>query len=397
MITVEEIKATVEKNRDEAVGFFQACLQTPSVTGGEAAMGKVMADFLDRQGFKPRVYEKEQGRPNVVAEWIGSKPGKRFVWNGHMDVFPPVAGDPGLYGPWSGKIVDGYIYGRGAVDMKGGVCAAVMATTLLKRMGFDPAGSVLMTWVSDEENTGNAGTKYLVQEGLIQGDFGLDPEPTDGRVLTRHCGGLNVTVTYRSETGHTSLPHPSVDALEKTVNAAQALIELGHRVSRIDSETGIWSKLSVTMMGSGNTVNMYPSEGHVVIDRRLVPGEKLEDAHKEIKQVLDDLKAAHSEADYSYEYEVMGEYPPLLVDDDEPIVRMLLDAYREVTGGETDTFSRPGASDASDIVEGAGVPMPNFAIADAYGECTFPNEKQPIADYLTNIEIYMTLLVKALS
>ena len=397
MVTVNDIERMVEENCEEAIGFLQTCIQTPSVTGDEARMGEVMRNYLDEQGFEPKIYEKEPGRPNVVAEWRGSRPGRRFVWNGHMDVFPPVKGDPGLYGPWSGKIVDGYIYGRGAVDMKGGVCAAVMATTLLKRMGFDPAGSVLMTWVSDEENTGNAGTKYLVGEGLIQGDFGVDPEPTDGRVLVKHCGGLNVTVTYRSETGHTSQPHPSVDALEKTVNAAHALIELGRRVNHLDEESGIWSKLSVTMMESGNTVNMYPSEGTLVIDRRLAPGEKLDAAHQEIKDVLDDLKMRHPEADYSYEYEVMGEYPPLLVDEDEPIVKMLLEAYREVTGKETDTFSRPGGSDASDIVEGAGVPMPNFAIADAYGECTFPNEKQPIEDYLTNIKIFMLLLAKALS
>ena len=114
-----------------------------------------------------------------------------------MDVFPPVAGSPGLYGPWAGKVADGYLYGRGSVDMKGGVCAAIMATAFLKRMGFSPAGSVLMTWVSDEENTGGLGTKYLLEQGLISGDFGIDPEPTHGQVLVSHCGGLNVRAQTR--------------------------------------------------------------------------------------------------------------------------------------------------------------------------------------------------------
>lgn len=397
MITVEEIKDMVARNRDEAIGFFQTCVQTPSVTGYEAAMGEVMVDFLDREGFEPRVYEKEAGRPNVVAEWVGSKPGKRFVWNGHMDVFPPVEGDSGLYGPWSGKIVDGYLYGRGSVDMKSGVCAAVMATTFLKRMGFDPAGSILMTWVSDEENTGNAGTKFLLEKGLIQGDFGLDPEPTSGRVLVRHCGGINVRVTYRSETEHTSLPHPNIDALEKTVNATQALIELGRKVSYFDESTQAWSKLSVTMMGSGNTVNMYPSEGHLVIDRRLVPGEVIADAHAQIKHALDELAAQHPGEDYAYEYEIMGEYPPLVVDEDEEIVRLCKEAFHAVTGSTTEAYSRGGASDASDIVEAAGIPMPNFSMGDEYGESTMPNEKMPIDGYLMNIELFMALLVKALS
>jgi succinyl-diaminopimelate desuccinylase len=396
MVTIQDIERAVEENKDEAVEFLQRCIQTPSVTGDEAAMGEVMVDFLRSQGFDPKVYELEEGRPNVVAEWKGSKPGKRFVWNGHMDVFPPVKGDPGPYGPWAGKVVDGKIYGRGTADMKGGVCAAVMATSLLKRMGFDPAGSILMTWVSDEENTGNAGTKYLVSQGIISGDFGVDPEPTDGQVLVRHCGGLNVKVTYRSETGHTSIPHPSVTALEKTVNAAAALIELGRKVSYLDDETNAWSILSVTMMDSGNTVNMYPSEGHIIVDRRLVPGETIEEGHRQIKEALDALAANHPEADYGYEYEVLGEYPPLVVDESEPIVRLCLDAYREVTGKDTVTFSRGGASDASDVVEGAGVPMPNFGIAESYAS-TQPDESLAIEDYLTDIKVYMTLLVKALS
>ena len=75
-----------------------------------------------------------------------------------------------------------------------------------------------------------------------------------------HCGGLNVKVTYRSAAGHTSIPHPEgADALEKTVNAAAALMALGRRISRYSEELGAWSKLSVTMIESGNTVNMYPS------------------------------------------------------------------------------------------------------------------------------------------
>lgn len=398
MLSVQNIAAMVDANREEALAFFQQCVRTPSVTGSEAAMGEVVRQFLARQGFAPQVYEKEPGRPNIVAEWKGARPGPRFVWNGHLDVFPPVAGSPGLYGPWAGKVADGYLYGRGSVDMKGGVCAAIMATAFLKRMGFSPAGSVLMTWVSDEENTGGLGTKYLLEQGLISGDFGIDSEPTHGQVLVSHCGGLNVKVTYRSAAGHTSIPHPEgADALEKTVNAAAALMALGRRISRYSEELGAWSKLSVTMIESGNTVNMYPSEGHLVIDRRLVPGETTAEGHRQIREVLDGLRRAHPQADYSYEYEVLGEYPCLVVDENEPIVRMCLEAYREVTGKDTAVYRRGGGSDASDIVEKTGLPMPNFGAGDEEAESTHENEKLCLEDYFTFIKVYMRLLVKALS
>ena len=134
MITVKDIDKIVEDNREEAISFLQECIMTPSVTGEELAMGEVIKNWILKSGFEPEWYEKEKNRPNVVTRWKGSKPGKQFIFNGHMDVFPPVAGNPGLYGPWSGKIVDGYIYGRGSVDMKSGLCAALMAMKYLKQL-----------------------------------------------------------------------------------------------------------------------------------------------------------------------------------------------------------------------------------------------------------------------
>lgn len=121
------------------------------------------------------------------------------------------------------KVADGYIYGRGAVDMKSGLCASIMAMKFLKELGYDPKGSILSTCVVDEENGGYAGTKYLVQEGLISGDFGIDPEPTRCKMLTQHCGVIRAKITYRSESGHTSMPHTSITSLEKAVKAVGKL------------------------------------------------------------------------------------------------------------------------------------------------------------------------------
>ena len=78
-------------------------------------------------------------------------------------------------------------------------------------------------------------------------------------------------------------------------------------------------------------------------------------------------------------------------------MRLCKEAFHAVTGSTTEAYSRGGASDASDIVEAAGIPMPNFSMGDEYGESTMPNEKMSIDGYLMNIELFMALLVKALS
>ncbi len=397
MIYISDINRIVDENKEEAQEFLTECLKTPSVTGNEKEMGQVIAKWVKTAGLAPVCYEKVAGRPNIVAKWEGSTPGKQFVFNGHMDVFPPVAGNPGLYGPWSGKVVDGHIYGRGAVDMKSGLCAGLMAIKYLKELGYDPKGSVLFTAVSDEEDSGIHGTKFLISEGHIAGDFGVCMEPTYGRVLIRHCGGFSAKITYRSATGHTSVPHPTIDALSKSIKAILKLQELGEEIKKTyDKEIGVSSLLSVTMIESGNTANMYPSEAWFIIDRRLLPGEDLKREHDRVKGALDQLKAEYPEFDYDYDYEILGEYPPLIVNENEEIVAYALESYKDVTGEKTSLYQRGGGSDASDIVTSLGLPMPNFGPGDAYEQSCSENENILLEEYFTFIKIYMAMVVKAL-
>lgn len=178
IITANEISEFVENNREEAIRCLQEIIQTPSQTGDELAVSKVFTRWMADNGLDVTAHCDVENRPNLLAEWNGSRPGKRFVFNGHMDVFPPDAKDSGLYGPWSGKIVDGYLYGRGAADMKSGDCGALMAVIFLRRMGFDPKGSVLLSYMVDEENGGGHGVRHMVKNHLIEGDFGFCMECT---------------------------------------------------------------------------------------------------------------------------------------------------------------------------------------------------------------------------
>lgn len=395
MITAKDIIEKVDGNREEALEFLQKALQTPSVTGDEYRMAQLVTAKFEEAGFEPKWYAKEEGRPNVVVDWKGSRDGRRFVFNGHLDVFPPVEGNAGLYGPWSGKVVDGYIYGRGAVDMKSGVCAGIMAMKFLKEMGYDPKGSVLSTCVVDEEDGGYAGTKYLIDQGLIKGDFGVDPEPTRCKVLTQHCGCIRARVTYRSEAGHTSMPHTSVTSLEKALKAASKLQEYSKEVmKKYNEEMGVWSLLSITMFESGATVNMYPPVSSFTIDRRLIPGESAKEESDKIVAVLDGLKEENPL--YDYEYELLMSQDCLVVDDDAEIVDIARGAWKDITGEAAPIYKRGGGSDASAIAIDAGVPMPNFGPGNDVEESTSENEKLWLEDYFTFIKVYMQMVVKAL-
>lgn len=110
MIDAKTISDYVEKYRDECIRCAQEIISTPSVTPEEEPVSLVFTKWMQENGLKVEKYEFAPHRPNLFAEWKGTQPGKRFVFNGHMDVFPPDAnGMP--YGPWSAEIHDGKIWG----------------------------------------------------------------------------------------------------------------------------------------------------------------------------------------------------------------------------------------------------------------------------------------------
>ena len=89
MITAEQIIKYVEEHREEAIRCLRDIVKVPSVTGEEEAVSKVFTAWIESTGLTVTDYPSAPGRPNLVSEWTGSQPGKRFVFNGHMDVFPP--------------------------------------------------------------------------------------------------------------------------------------------------------------------------------------------------------------------------------------------------------------------------------------------------------------------
>ncbi len=357
MITPEQIIQTVEDHKEEAISCLQEIVQTPSPTGNELAVSRVFKKWMERCGLTVKEYSAEKGRPNLIAEWNGSQPGKRFIFNGHMDVFPPSAGNDGWYGPWSGKIVDGYIYGRGTVDMKGGDCAALMAVRLLRKLNFDPKGSVVLSYMVDEENGGWKGVKYLIEKGLLNGDFGICMEPTNGRILNRHRGILRMQFTYRADPHHASTPHPRKDALQKAITAINQLYLLNdHLCDRTDEYGAATRCLSVTVLHAGNTPNVQPGLAEFIIDRRVDMDESFDAVKQEILDVFETLKFQNPE--FEYEYKILSDRPLLDIPDDNTFIQTAARSYEKIMKKPAKLYTRAGGSDAASLFQTLIIPSP---------------------------------------
>lgn len=393
MVSGQDIKKAVRARGREIVGFLARVLQTPSVTGDEAALAGVIAGEIERMGLTPQIEEAEKGRPNVLAEWKGF-PGPRFVFNGHMDVFPPTAGEQGKYGPWSGQVEGDWIYGRGASDMKSGLCGSIMAVRVLREMGLLPKGSVLLTCTCDEEVGGRLGVKHLLQKGLITGDFGLNMEPTDLKLLLSHSGIYRARFTFEGKAASSSKPGDGVDALEKSIRAVQALYELGERIKERSVQGWGSPTLSVTTLHAGTATNVLADRSTFSIDRRLVPGESHEAVEAEILDVLEMQK--NKDPDFRYIREIISDRPALDVPPDSGIVKVIEKVYEDLQGKPVEKMTARWGSDAANIMKATGMPMP--VLGPGRGEeAATANEKVSIENYLASVEIYALTAARMLA
>ncbi|NBI67909.1 M20 family peptidase [Pseudoflavonifractor sp. 60] len=394
MLTRERIHETVEMYRQEAIDCLVELVQTPSTTGDEVAISKVFCKWLEKAGLEPKVVGCAPEHPNVIAEWSGTQPGKKFQFNGHMDAYPPCDGDFGLYGPYSGKVADGYIYGRGASDMKGGDAAALMAVTFLKRAGFDPKGSIEVSYMCDEENGSTYGVKWLLENGYLKGDFGICMEPTHGQLLIGQSGIYRITVTYTGTPASTYRPHPTMDSLEKAHLALSEIYKLSHEIESRKVPYYGSPSLEVSTFHSGKAFNTFSTVSTFSIDRRMVPGETMESCEAEIRAVLDKLKNQYPEMDY--ELKQFSDRPAMEISEDDSFIQTVRQAMEEVTGKPVELYRRHGGSDGANINAAYGTPFPNIGAADDLNEPAKADEKIPIEDYLRSIEYYMLSVVRML-
>jgi acetylornithine deacetylase len=252
---IEKIIQSVESLRSDLATAVSDVVKIKSVTpefgwqddadksSGESAVARYTKAILDEMGVPCELYEKEPGRANLCGRHGGAGGGRSLLFNGHMDVVPP--GDLANWGdasPFSGRIEDGYIHGRGSVDMKGGNMAAIFALKALIQAGIQLKGDVVFQHVVGEEcKRDDAGTTACIERGYVA-DAAIVCEPTcvEGAPFMIHAasvGVLEMKWSVRGKACHVGLRGEAireggagtavgVDAFEKGFRIYNALKEL---------------------------------------------------------------------------------------------------------------------------------------------------------------------------
>ncbi len=247
-------------------------IRCPSVTPNEGGALRLMENLLSDAGFAcTRV---DRGKvSNLFARWGRQGNGKTFGFNGHTDVVP--VGDEAAWtrGPFSGDIVDGWLWGRGATDMKSGVAAFAAAAIDFVR-DTPPDGSIVMAITGDEEGDAVDGTVALLDWMQANGermDACLVGEPTCPNVMGEMMkigrrGSMTAYFTVRGKQGHSAYPHRANNPLPAMARLIDRLAgyELDQGTDHFDAST-----LAVTTIDTGNPANnVIPAETRATVNIR---------------------------------------------------------------------------------------------------------------------------------
>lgn len=329
----------------ELTDLLQQMIRNRCVNDGQPDSGNeqrnvdVLDDFLGGAGLDVEIYESAPGRANLVARLEGSEPGAAsLLYMGHTDVVPANE-DQWTHDPYAAELIDGEIWGRGAIDMLNLTVAMAATMRRLAESGWKPKGTLVFMAVADEEAGGTYGAKFMADEhaDVIKTDYcitetgGLRLPGGDGErliVATAEKGTIDCRLKITGTPGHASQPYKRDNAIVKAAQVVQRIdeyrpqLKLGEQwhdfiesmgwpdeasaplldpervMQTIDAAPDSMSRalqaachttFAPTILKGGDKLNVIPDTVELDIDIRTLPGDAPEAVRAMLDEALGDL------------------------------------------------------------------------------------------------------------
>src|SRR5215213_966987 len=312
---------------------------------GEAEVMSFAAGWLRDAGLDVEIVEPAPGRPSVIATARGRGGARSLMLNGHLDT----VGIEGMSEPYSARVGDGRLYGRGGYDMKGGVAAAMLAAVAAARQEL--AGDVVVTAVADEEHS-SVGTQAVLER--VGADACVVTEPTGLDVMVAHKGFAWWEVTAAGRAAHGSQPQLGVDAIAAIGPVLVGVAELERALADRRHELLGPGSVHASLIAGGQELSSYPERCVLAIERRTLPGQDTEQLEAELAALL---AVAADRAELSGRTTLVR--PPFEVDPGEPIVALVRERAGARLGRVPRIAGHAAWMDAA-FTAGAGIPTVVF-------------------------------------
>jgi succinyl-diaminopimelate desuccinylase len=367
---LESVSRAVESRRDELISLTQGLIRIPTLNPpGEfyRECCDAIAARLAPRGFEA-TFVRAEGSPgdteryprwNVVMRRDGRAPGPCVHFNSHIDVVS--TGSGWSYDPFAATVADGKVYGRGACDMKGGLAASIVAVESFLELFPDYPGAIEISGTADEESGGYGGVAHLAAKGILakpRVDHVLIPEPLNkDRICLGHRGVWWAEIETKGRIAHGSMPFLGDSAI-RHMSAVLAAFEndlypaLARRRTSMPvvPDGARQSTMNINSVHGGIEEGFagFPSacvadSCRVVIDRRFLIEETIDDVKGEVRALLETLAAGRS--DFRYALRDLWDVAPTMTEREAPVVRSVAAAIEAVLGRAPEYVVSPGTYD----------------------------------------------------
>jgi len=288
-LSSRQIAKAAEEKKDDIVNLLKRLIATPSLTGQEGDVARLLKQEMITEGFDATIDQVG----NVVGIIKGKGDGRTLLYNGHMDHVPP----GNMLTPYSAEIRDGdvydvrgrVVYGRGASDMKGALAAMIMAGSILKELDLTLKGTLIVTGTVFEEELGNIGPPSLIDVDGFRPDAAVVGECTNLDLALGNRGVARTRVTTFGKSSHASVPERGINALYKMTKVLDRIQETNRMLPShpvLGKASWVVCKMEVTP----NVVNIVPERCEAVVDTRIIPNftpEMVMDEQRKLVEALE--------------------------------------------------------------------------------------------------------------
>ncbi|MFZ3578991.1 M20 family metallopeptidase [Virgibacillus sp. DJP39] len=372
----------------DAIHFLQNMIRHDSSNppGNEHTIANLFAERCEEVGIPYSLTKIAPGRSNFEIVLKG-KEKENLLFCGHMDTVLP-GEQPWKYSPFSGELDGNRIYGRGASDMKSGLCAMFLAVESLFKDKITPPMGIKFLATAGEEVDSCGAQHYLQEQSFDDVKAIVIGEPTDEKVVVGHKGALWLEIVTVGKTAHGSMPENGINAVE-WMQPVMKMIEALKSTWKIAAIPLGESSLAITKINGGVQTNVIPDRCSLHVDIRSIPPQSHEQLLTEMKQRLKELFSTDNSPDFHVN--MLLDRPSILTDKSAGIITTAL-----AIKGQDSVHGVSYYTDAAVLNPNSRIPTLIYGPGDE--ELAHqPNEYVDINAYLRSIDFYKTLALDFIS
>jgi putative selenium metabolism hydrolase len=374
----------------DLIAFTQALIRLPSVSGHEEQIIRFLAQKMQALGYDEVTID---AMGNLLGR-IGTG-SQSILFDSHVDTVAVTDEDAWTILPFSGAIVDGCLYGRGAVDMKSAIAASLYAGALAKKQGLDADKTIYVSCTVFEEDCDGENLKHLFRAQDLRLDYVVICEPSGNQISLGHKGKAQVTIKTHGVAAHGSAPEKGVNAVYEMAEIIQRVEKVNAALMKKDAPRG---SLTLTKISStAASLNAVPSACEIYLDRRIAPGETEQAIQDEMDALIQgkpatwDIEPLHRTSWTGLPISYRPFHLAWQIDSEHALTRACTAAYQAVFGRLPEKYIFWDFSTNAVTPVGLGIPTIGFGPGD-YKLAHMRDEHIRVEQIVEACDFYLTLI-----